>query len=210
LPFEQIVERNNQFYRDRLRSHGPTPKGADYNSFEAMALRFEQLRKIHDDDGPFVINDYGCGYGAFYDWMSARGLPFRYRGFDISDDMITHARQLHMGRENCVFVTRESDLTEADYTVASGVFNLRFELTDDDWLAYILDTLNRLAAMSRRGFAFNALTKYSDPERMRGDLYYADPCFLFDYCKRHFSRRVALLHDYPLWDFTILVRTAAD
>jgi len=50
------------------------------------------------------------------------------------------------------------------------------------------------------------LTKYPDAARMRSDLYYADPGFFFDYCKRNFSRNVALLHDYNLYDFTILVR----
>ncbi len=59
---------------------------------------------------------------------------------------------------------------------------------------------------SRKGFAFNCLTSYSDKERMREDLYYSDPCFLFDYCKRHFSKNVALLHDYGLYEFTVLVR----
>jgi len=29
---------------------------------------------------------------------------------------------------------------------------------------------------------------------------------LFDYCKRTYSRDVALLHDYGLYEFTILVR----
>ncbi|MGH6609130.1 MAG: class I SAM-dependent methyltransferase, partial [Burkholderiaceae bacterium] len=57
-----------------------------------------------------------------------------------------------------------------------------------------------------RGFAFNSLTVYSDPDKKRADLYYADPCALFDRCKRLYSRNVALLHDYDLYDFTILVR----
>jgi hypothetical protein len=41
---------------------------------------------------------------------------------------------------------------------------------------------------------------------MRPDLYYADPLFLFDYCKTKFSTLVSLIHDYPLYEFTILVR----
>ena len=41
---------------------------------------------------------------------------------------------------------------------------------------------------------------------MRADLYYADPCFLFDYCKRNFAKDVAILHDYSLYDFTLIVR----
>jgi hypothetical protein len=57
-----------------------------------------------------------------------------------------------------------------------------------------------------KGFAFNCLTTYSDPERLRDDLYYGDPCYYFDLCKRLYSRHVALLHDYGLWEFTIIVR----
>jgi hypothetical protein len=44
---------------------------------------------------------------------------------------------------------------------------------------------------------------------MRADLYYADPLWLFDYCKRNLSKQVALLHDYGMYDFTILVRREA-
>jgi hypothetical protein len=56
------------------------------------------------------------------------------------------------------------------------------------------------------GFAFNCLTAYSDAHKMQSYLYYADPCRLFDLCKRRYSRNVALLHDYGLYEFTILVR----
>jgi len=59
-----------------------------------------------------------------------------------------------------------------------------------------------------KGFSFNMLTRYSDADRMaqRPDLFYGDPLFFFDFCKCEFSRNVALLHDYGLYDFTILVR----
>jgi hypothetical protein len=70
----------------------------------------------------------------------------------------------------------------------------------------VLETLHKLALLSRRGFAFNALTAHADPDRMRSDLYYADPAELLDYCLRHYSRDVALRHDYPLYEFTVSVR----
>ena len=60
--------------------------------------------------------------------------------------------------------------------------------------------------VSLKGFAFNVLTLYSDVEKRRFDLHYADPLALFDHCKRYYSRFVTLLHDYPLYEFTILVR----
>jgi hypothetical protein len=63
-----------------------------------------------------------------------------------------------------------------------------------------------MAQLSRRGIAFNMLTSYSDPERITPRLHYADPCEMFDWCKRELSRHVALLHDYGLWEFTMIVR----
>jgi hypothetical protein len=43
---------------------------------------------------------------------------------------------------------------------------------------------------------------------MQDYLYYADPRVLFDHCKTRYSKNVALLHDYGLYEFTILVRKA--
>ncbi len=94
----------------------------------------------------------------------------------------------------------------ADYTVASGTFNVKGEAEDQEWLKHILSSIGVMHDKSKLGFAFNLLTQYSDKEFMQKYLYYADPLFLFDYCKRNFSKNVALLHDYFLYDFTIIVR----
>ena len=66
--------------------------------------------------------------------------------------------------------------------------------------------LDAMAQASTRGFAFNMLSTFSDPDRRRPDLYYADPRVVFGACKERYSERVALLHDYPLWEFTTIVR----
>ena len=50
------------------------------------------------------------------------------------------------------------------------------------------------------------LTRHSDVDRREARLFYADPVDTFEYCRNRFSRHVALLHDYPLYEFTILVR----
>ncbi len=102
----------------------------------------------------------------------------------------------------------DKPLEIADYGVASGLFNVYFDLPGGNWEKSIEDVLDALDATSKKGFAFNCLTKYSDPPKMRKDLYYADPCRWFDLCKKKYARNVALLHDYDLYDFTILVRKA--
>jgi hypothetical protein len=90
--------------------------------------------------------------------------------------------------------------------VVSGTFNMKLDASQEDWTELVVENITRMNEHSQKGFSFNLLTKYSDPEYMRPDLYYADPGFFFDYCKRHFSKNVAVLHDYGLYDFTILVR----
>jgi len=93
-----------------------------------------------------------------------------------------------------------------DYLIASGIFNVMLDALADEWEEYIKTHLHRINSLSIKGFSFNMLTIYSDPDRMKDYLYYADPCIYFDYCKRYFSKWVALLHDYGLWEFTILMR----
>jgi hypothetical protein len=115
------------------------------------------------------------------------------------------AAQAHYGRrEGCRFTSDESLLTPADYSVASGIFSVSLDIDKEQWRAYLVDTIEQMWELSTAGMSFNCLTTYSD--YMRPDLYYADPCFVFDYCKKHFSKHVALLHDYELYEFTILVR----
>ncbi len=203
---ENILQEVAAYYTGKLRDHGPTAKGVDWNSAESQTLRFEQLLKVCDSRAPFFINDYGCGYGALVGHLESRGLTVRYAGYDISAAMVAQARALHAGRPWCEFFTDETQLTPADFSVASGIFNVKLGSSDDQWKTYMLRLVDRLAFLSRRGFAFNALTTYADADRMRRDLFYADPLFWFDHCKRRYSRQVSLLHDYPLYEFTILVR----
>jgi SAM-dependent methyltransferase len=201
-----ILSRMQQYYDEKIQLHGSTPVGVGWNSIQSQQLRFAQLIKIVVGRARFSINDFGCGYGALADYLRSEQYSFMYCGFDVSPQMITKAKELHEGMESTSFVNAESDLSAADYTVASGVFNLKAETPDPEWEAYIFETLETLDALSTRGFAFNILTAYSDRELMRPDLYYANPGALFDHCKTKFSRSVALLHDYPLYEFTILVR----
>lgn len=181
----------------------------DWNSEASQELRFEQLLRVAEGVEPLDLIDYGSGYGALASYLDRTGREFTYTGFDLSEDMLAHARAAAEGDPRCRFVASDSELSETDYTVASGIFNVRLDTPEDQWFAYVLRTLDRLDELSRCGFAFNVLTSYSDRERMRNDLFYADPCVLFDRCKRHYSRDVALLHDYGLYEFTILVRKTA-
>ena len=195
------------YYADRLAEYGNTPRGVDWNGEESQIIRFEQLCKVINLEKPsFSLNDLGCGYGALLDYLQENYAVCKYRGIDIAHEMIISAQQRHLNvNEACFIISSEPDQL-ADYGVASGIFNVRLGRTDAEWFDYLQDVLDVLDCTSSLGFAFNCLTSYSDEDKKRNYLYYADPCRVFDLCKRRYSRQVALLHDYGLYEFTILVR----
>lgn len=193
------------FHSEKLAEFGVNPKGAGWNGEPAQATRFQQLAGLIRHESGFSLNDLGCGYGALLDWLRPRFGAFDYTGYDVSDAMVEAARARHAGDDRARFVL-SSELQPADYSIASGIFSLRVGRSDEEWMAYVESVLDGLDRNSRHGFAFNSLTVYSDADKMRDELFYADPCRLFDLCKRRYSRNVALLHDYELYDFTILVR----
>lgn len=204
---DSILKDVGNYYTGKIVEHGATPRGVDWNSVESQEVRFAQLLKIVNQATPFSLLDYGCGYGALIGYMLKQSLPeFQYCGLDISNEMLDAARRLYFKAANVEFIEQLSDSRKFDYVVASGIFNVRLGHADDTWKSYIHSEIERLANLASRGFAFNCLTSYSDVEYMRADLYYANPCELFDHCKRKYSRNVALLHDYNLYEFTIHVR----
>lgn len=198
-------ERTLAYYRDKFAEHGPTPRGVDWNGHASQHTLFAQLLKLLPVDAACSLNDWGCGYGALIDALPAQPV-IDYRGFDLDPTMIAAASARYAGRMNTSFTVADEPIAPADFGVASGIFTLRHERTDEQCFASLTRGIATLAATSRLGFAFNCLTAYSDAGHMRPHLYYPDPCAVFDLCKRRHARNVALLHDYDLYSFTIIVR----
>jgi SAM-dependent methyltransferase len=193
---------------ETLEREGETVLGVGYRSRENQALRFSQiLRLIDRDTQPFSVNDLGCGFADLYGFIRGRQLPMRlYRGYDLSEKMLAVAAKRVGPDAELIQADRVTE--SADYSFACGVFNARLEAAEDEWLAYMKSVVHNLQKHSTRGFAFNSLTTYVD---WREDhLFYVDPMEMFRFCKEEISPRVALLHDYPLWEWTILVRTELD
>jgi cyclopropane fatty-acyl-phospholipid synthase-like methyltransferase len=200
----------SNYYTEKIIKHGLTPQGVDWNGEDGQRVRFQQLcRIINIQDDRFSLNDLGSGYGALFDYLSHKYGDFSYLGVDISREMIQAAQQRYLEIKSARFLQGSQPDQIADYAVASGIFNVRLGRGDDEWYEYLTQTLDVLDQSSHVGFAFNCLTSYSDEDKKRDYLYYADPCRLFDLCKQRYSKKVALLHDYGLYEFTILVRKTA-
>jgi SAM-dependent methyltransferase len=156
---ESILGRVEKYYSGRFAEHGATARGVDWNSPTSQELRFAQLLKVCEGaEGPFSLNDYGCGYAALVPYLQRRAFDVRYRGFDISESMLNHARRAYERPPEVMFVARQGELEAADYTIASGLLNVKLDVSEEDWEDYVNRTLDTIAALSTRGFAFNMLT----------------------------------------------------
>ena len=208
MSIDETQKKLNEYFAEKLEIHGATPKGVDYNGPEAQEVRFEQLVKVISPARKFSVIDYGSGYGAMFDFLQKKGWDFEYYGVDLIEKMVIAGRETHKGFPNAHFTTNETEVPLVDYLLAGAIFNIKLEASYEDWQEFTLQTLRNMDRLCSKGFSFNMLTKYSDADRMaeRPDLFFGDPLLYFEFCKRNFSRNVALLHDYGLYDFTILVR----
>lgn len=208
MNIDLILANISDYYTAKLENYGPSAKGVDWKDESSQRTRFRQLLKLMPECSGFSVNDLGCGYGRLYEFMHEIGyIEFSYSGYDVSAQMVKEAVRRY-SLDSCKFQVIRSlgDIGAAEYSLASGIFNVKLSVNDDDWLTYSLGVLHEMNRASSKGFAFNMLTKYSDRECIRDYLYYADPCFIFDICKQKYAKNVALLHDYDLYEFTILVK----
>lgn len=205
----RMLARVARAYARRLDQCGPTAKGVFWRGEDWQHRRFVRLLDVidtaHAKDGGTSINDLGCGYGGFFEFL--QDLPVmresRYVGYDISQEMIDEC--LTRIRDPRARFVRHMWATEtADYSFACGTFNLTGGAAEDDWRPYVEDSLKLLWSRTRRALAFNML-RIDEMERFDG-LYYVEPEYLADFCRTHMSADVTVIDERPLPDVTYFVR----
>ena len=208
LPGEQVSEALadvERLYSADVEQYGPSPRSVGWKDAASQRLRFEKLAQVLATAGEtaITVNDLGCGYGAmfaFLDEMEGVRLG-RYYGYDLSEAMLRRAREGSDERAQLIRATAPTEV--ADYSFASGPFYVKGQASETAWQAHVQESLQRMAEKSRVGFAFNQLTTFVDFRQE--NLFYADPCVFFEFCKREISPYVTLVHDYPLYEWTMLV-----
>jgi SAM-dependent methyltransferase len=207
-PDEQVTKAMvevERLYSGGVERYGAEPRSVGWRDEDSQRLRFEKLAQLlaSAPARPITVNDVGCGYGSLFGFLDALGGVdlAGYHGYDISRPMLDRARIATDDRAELVLSAEPTLL--ADYSFASGPFNVKGACADGPWQAHVMDIVRAMAAKSRLGFAFNLLTTFVDFRQ--DDLFYADPVAFFAFCKRDVSPYVTLVHDYPLYEWTMLV-----
>jgi len=196
------------YYSRKLSRHGATPRGVDWESAEAQALRFAQLMKLCEPARAFSLNDVGCGYGALLGFLAKlhAGAQIDYLGIDLSPAMIRRARAAWRRRHRVSFAVATRGPRVADYSVASGIFNVKLDQPAPLWERFIATTLADMHRTSRKGFAVNFLLPPAPGRTSPPELYRTASKPWIGYCREALGASVEFIGDYGLDEFTLLVR----
>ncbi|HLL29269.1 MAG TPA: class I SAM-dependent methyltransferase [Xanthobacteraceae bacterium] len=205
---DSIYRTIDDYYTKKVSQHGPTPLGVDWTCVATQELRFVQLLKVCSFNRPISLNDIGCGYGALLNYLSRRHAKAKidYLGIDVSRAMIARARRMHAKRPKTRFLVDTASPRIADYSVASGIFNVKLRQDIKAWEHFIAKALIDLKETSRCGFAVNFMLPEERghiPNRM---LYRTKPERWVAFCEAELNCDVASVKGYGLREFTLLVR----
>jgi SAM-dependent methyltransferase len=189
--------------------HGDNHRGAGYTRTpeEARAQYALMLEVVRERDELVHILDFGCGLAHLLDYIiSQPQLAFiRYTGLDLSQKYLAAARQRRPGADLVYMNILENDtaLPDFDYVILNGVFNYRGAIPRDEMLRYWQRIITLAFAHSRRGIAFNVMSKLVDWER--DDLFHLPFDEMAQFVSANLSRHFIIRHDYPAYEYATFV-----
>lgn len=210
-PLRDVLSDVEAYYSARVAKHGATPLGVDWSCWATQNLRFVQLLKLCDFSSPFALNDIGCGYGALAAYLAMRHATAEidYLGIDLSQAMVRRARRRFSGPGRR-FVVATSSPRVGDYSVASGVMNVRLGHPREVWESFVATMLRDMRRASRRGFSVNFIAVARSTAHAANDLadglYETTPQRWIDFCEGELGCSVETVDGYGMREFTLLIR----
>ena len=197
----QTLNDVRQFIDNRVAEYGCSIQSSGWSSVESQHLRFDYLCRDFDLNGKSIL-DVGCGKGDLVTYLRNKNVNFsQYTGIDLAQEMINLCNdkikdqhtKFHQGT---VF---DTPIDGIDIALLSGSLSYRYESAVADAKA----TLEILFSASTIGVALNFLSKKVDYELDKNQHY--DPSMVLEWAL-NLSNNVTLYHDYPLYEFTLVVK----
>lgn len=202
-------------YERCLEEHGDSHRGVDWPDPADAETRYRVMLDLLRTPRPGLVAgqevsllDFGCGASHLLDSLRASGLAgVRYTGLDISPKFVELSRRKHPEVEYlCLDVLAgDTPLPTFDYVVLNGVFTEKLALSHADMFAFMRALLTRVWKSTRRGIAFNVMSKHVDWER--DDLFHVSFDEMAVFVKRDLTRHFSFRADYGLWEYTVYAFT---
>ena len=195
-------------YDSRLAEFGDTALGAHWPSQKDRERRFDVMLDVMKDDDAQGIDvlDFACGSGDLLRHLGGRADGrIRYAGADISTQAIEMARRkFPKAPFSCLDIVAASDgelaALASDYCVINGLFTVKMGLSDEEMWSFLTAVVTRLWSLTRKGIAFNVMSKQVDWER--DDLFHVSLDRMAAFLHRLTGRNVVFRADYGLYEYT--------
>ncbi len=187
----------SHFYNDKFATYGRDVRSVGWGKKEDQNLRFDVLTRNIDLRGKTIL-DVGCGLGDLVGFLDEKyGPHYKYIGIDLSGDMIADARKRWEKHEFIVGDIFSVDFkSKIDVSVLSGA--LTYKIEDNE--TYARKCMEKMFEVSEEMAGLNFMTMYVDYALEKNHHY--SPEAMFAHAKT-LTRYANLIHDYPLWEFTI-------
>ena len=202
---KKIAENSKNFYNDCLFKFGNTAKGLNWKNKSSQLLRFKIFSNIGQIDN-HSIHDFGCGFGDFYTYLKKNFKNFDYIGTDISSKMISIAKKKQIKNRFFIYDLINSQFRSQlvkDYVVSSGVFTVKNNVSNKDWLKYVIEGATKMFRYSKKGIGFNLMT--SEVDFKDKNLFYMDPVILLKILEKNLSSKIKIINSYNLWEYTVFI-----
>lgn len=191
------MERIVTYFADLADRFGASPAGVGWSE-ASQRTRFDVIATIGDLSRASLL-DVGCGYGAFLDYASARGIRCDYSGVDVTPQQIALATARHpesRHRFQLGNVLTDLPTGQYDYVIASGPLNTACG-SPHETMRSLVQTMYRLC---RIGCVVTMVSARA-PRRLEYLHYYEPEAMLS--VGLDLSPRVRLDHSYLPHDFAL-------
>lgn len=197
-----------EHYEDCFAKHGDTHLGVDWPNAKDAKTRYRSMLEVirETPDKAITLLDFGCGTSHLYEYMLETGVEnVIYSGLDLSQQFIAAAKKKFP--DNDYFLVDILDSPDAipsfDYVIMNGVFTEKRELSFDEMYSFFTEMITAVFEKTRRGIAFNVMSKQVDWER--DDLFHLPLDTLASFLTQKVSRNFIIRNDYGLYEYTVYV-----
>ena len=192
------ISRAAELYNNRFDEYGRNIKTVGWGSEIDQKLRFEILLSGIDPRGKTIL-DLGCGLGDLIPYLIEKtSNDFKYIGIDVAEKLIVESKKMY-DAENIIFQIGDIfsvKIEDVDLSVLSGALSFKLDGIEE----YAYSTMNRMFQISKEAACLNFLSTYVDYELPKNQHYVPEKIFSKAMA---ISKSVKLIHDYPLYEFTI-------